>query len=106
MEVHRVEKTLENKFEEELKDKAFLAKKQCKYNPTYFIRMLAENGGVRTAKILIEKAMRTGNPSDGYTTLFLEGRIDLTMEASVVKIEYHELFTQEEIIYCKELIGK
>ncbi len=45
--------------------------------------MLAENGGVKTAKVLIEKAMRTGKPSEGYTTLFLECRLDLTMEDNI-----------------------
>jgi len=54
-------KKLDQKFEEELKDKAFLAKEECRYNPSYFNKMLAENGGVKTAKVLIEKAMRTGN---------------------------------------------
>ena len=35
--------------------------------------MLAEIGGVATAKRLIEKALTTGNPSDGFTTLLLNG---------------------------------
>lgn len=94
------------KFEEELKEKSFLAKKECRYNPGYFNKMIAENGGVKTAKILIEKGIRTGNPSDGYTTLYIEGRLDLTMEDSVVKPEYSMLFREEEIKYCKELLGK
>ena len=42
---------------------------------------------------------------DGYTTLFLNSRLDLTMEHSVCKPEYHELFTEEEITYCKSLLG-
>ncbi len=62
------------KFEEELRDKVFQAKKECNYNPTYFLKMLNEKGGVQTAKDLIEKSLRTGKTSDGYTTLFISGR--------------------------------
>ena len=60
---------LENKFEEEVKDKMIRAKKECKYNPTRFNQMLARYGGVETARILISRARQTGNMSDGFTTL-------------------------------------
>lgn len=49
--------TLEDKFEEELKTKMFLAKKECKYNPTRFNQMLARHGGVDTAKRLSQKRL-------------------------------------------------
>lgn len=39
--------TLEGKFEEELKNKMFLAKKECKYNPTRFNQMLARHGALK-----------------------------------------------------------
>ena len=94
------------KFEQELRDKMFLSKKECKYNPTYFIQMLNEYGGVATAKTLIAKAIQTGNPSEGFTRLYLEGRLDLSMEDSVCKTEYCELFEEYEIDYCKKVLGK
>lgn len=93
-------------FEEELKEKCYRAKKECKYNPTYFNQMLAELGGVGTAKRLIEKGIKTGNPSDGYTTLFICQRLDLTMEDSVSNEKYASLFTKEEIDYCMRLLGR
>ena len=98
-------KVIEVQFENELREKAFKAKKECKYNPTYFNQMLAELGGVHTAKRLIEKAIQTGNPSDGFTTLILCQRLDLSMEDSVVKDEYKNLFTVDEIDYCKSVLG-
>lgn len=61
--------TLEEKFEEELKAKMLLAKKECKYNPTRFNQMLARHGGVETAKLLIDTAQKTGNLSSGLTTV-------------------------------------
>ena len=93
-------------FENELRNKMFCAKKECCYNPTYFNQMLAEIGGVATAKRLIEKALATGNPSDGFTTLLLNGRLDLTMEDSVCKPEYRDLFEQYQIDYCKTVLGR
>lgn len=92
-------------FENELKDKMLRAKKECKYNPTRFNQMLAQYGGVETAKRLIASGMATGTVSSGYTTLCLCGRLDLTMEHSVCKPEYKDLFTAEEIRYCKDLLG-
>ena len=88
----------------ELKDKMLRAKKECRYNPTRFNQMLSQYGGVETAKRLIASEIASGNPSDGYTTLYLCGRLDLTMEHSVCKPEYQMLFTIEEINYCKQLL--
>lgn len=93
-------------FENELRNKMFLAKKECQYNPTYFNQMLAEIGRVATAKRLIKKALATGNPSDGFTTLLLKGRLDLTMEDFVCNPAYKDLFEQYEIDYCRKVLGK
>lgn len=84
-------------FEEELKDKMLRAKKECKYNPTRFNQMLARYGGVETARRLIDTAIQTGNTSDGFTTLLLCNRLDLTMEHSVCKPEYKALFSERQI---------
>jgi len=35
-----IKSILELKFEEEIRDKMFLAKKECKYNPTRFHQMI------------------------------------------------------------------
>lgn len=81
------------------------AKKELRYNPTRFIQMLAQYGGVETAKKLIADALQTGKTSDGFTTLYLCGRLDLTMEESVCKPKYQSLFSPEEIEYCKKVLG-
>lgn len=97
--------TLEQKLEEELRAKMLLAKKECGYNPTRFNQMLARHGGVETAKRLIANVQRTGHVSEGYATLILCGRLDLSMEDSVCKPEYQSLFSDDEISYCKEVLG-
>lgn len=93
-------------FQRELVEKMARAKKECKYNPTRFNQMLAQYGGVETAKRLIRESIRTGNASDGFTTLHLVGRLDLSMEDSVCDPKYSELFTAEEIAQCKTLLGR
>ena len=97
---------LEKKFEAELIYKMQRAKKECKYNPTRFNQMLARYGGVETAKRLIQSEMETGQTSDGFGTLFICGRLDLSMEESVCKEEYQSLFSEQEIEYCRNLLGK
>lgn len=98
--------TLEEKFEEELKDKMSSAKKECKYNPTRFNQMLARHGGVETTKLLIDAAQKTGNLSTGLTTLWSCGRLDLSMEESVCKPEYKPLFSEAQIAYCQKLLAE
>lgn len=65
----------------------------CKYNATYFLGMVADHGAVGAAKRLLAK----DSVSDGFGTLFVCGRLDLTAEAYVVGPEFAELFTSEEI---------
>ena len=43
------------------------AKNEANYLASYYIRMVAEHGGVKTAKILIN----SNKPSDGYTALYM-----------------------------------
>jgi hypothetical protein len=63
--------------------------------------MLNEIGGYETAKKLISHT----EPSDGFANLFLAGRLDLTVEALIVKPQYQHLFTDEEVKRCKERLG-
>ena len=98
--------TLANRFQAEVEDKMARAKKECHYNPIRFNQMIKEYGGVETAKRLIANAMKTGHTSDGFTTLFLCERLDLTMEDSVCKSEYSSLFAPDEIAYCMEILGR
>lgn len=70
------------------------AKSEAKYNATVFLNMLNDRGGIATAKTLIN----ADNQSDGFTALWLAGRLDLTVEALVVEdSRWHELLLPEEI---------
>ena len=90
--------TLEKHFEQDMIDIYMTAKKECGYNASRFLQMLGTMGGLAAAKQLISKPGGT----DGFTTLWEHGRLDLSVEAHVLKPEYTELFTDEERRMCRE----
>lgn len=74
------------------------ARTECKYNATRFLQMVGERGGLETARYLLHAP----GLSDGFTALYLCNRLDLTVEASVVKPEWQPLFTEEEIAIARK----
>lgn len=92
--------TLEKKFDEQLIKNCEIARKECGYNPTRFLQTVEKFGGVKTAK----EIMRKGKVSDGFDKLQEIGHIELTMEAAVCEGQYAELFTDDEVNSCYELL--
>ncbi|MCF6113386.1 hypothetical protein [Mesorhizobium muleiense] len=75
------------------------AKSEAGYTASVFLGMLGRQGGVLTAKQLINGT----KPSDGYTALYERGRLDLTVEALVVENKkWHSLFSAEELARAKK----
>ncbi|WP_438387942.1 GmrSD restriction endonuclease domain-containing protein [Actinopolyspora saharensis] len=66
---------------------------EAHYTATYFLSMLAEHGGVSTARKLLSGSA----VSDGFAALWERGRLDLTVEALVTQPRFAELFSAEEI---------
>jgi hypothetical protein len=62
------------------------------YWASYFLRGVRNHGGLAYAHQLL----RAEGTSDGFQRLTDERRLDLTVEALVLKPEYSELFTDEE----------
>lgn len=89
---------LEKRFEQDMIDIYTTAKKECGYNASRFLQMLGAKGGLAAAKQLISKPSGT----DGFATLWEHGRLDLSVEAHVLKPEYAELFTEDERRICRE----
>lgn len=69
-----------------------IAKKNCNYNATRFLAVVNEKGGYRTAQTLLG----TDKVSEGLTAIWECGRLDLTVEALVLRPEFAPLFTAEE----------
>lgn len=88
---------LENKFNEEMNNIYFAAKRELKYTATRFMQLVARVGGVKAAKQLISKSGGTY----GFEVLWENKRLDLSVEALVLRPEYFDLFTDEERDTCR-----
>lgn len=68
-------------------------KREIGYNATRFIQMVAEHGGAEAARQLL-----TGrDASDGFTTLWEHGRLEMSVEAHVLLPWYRKLFTEQQL---------
>jgi hypothetical protein len=73
------------------------ANEEAKYPATHFLQMLNEYGGLETA----QRLLKTTEVSEGFTQLCLRGRMDLTVEALVLKPQFAILFGTEELEMAK-----
>jgi hypothetical protein len=85
-----------------MRDVYLRAKTEAGYNATYFLRMLSDHGPIDTARRLITSTQ----PSEGFTQLWQRGRLDLTVEASVLRPEFADLFTEEERDACRRRLSE
>ncbi len=81
------------RFDADMEELYFRAKRGAKYNATYFLQMVKEHGGLETAHRLL------GSQSVGYgfAELLLAGRPDLTVEALALRPEYAQLFSVDHL---------
>jgi hypothetical protein len=84
--------TLELDFHEAMVELYRCAKREIHYNARYFIDMVSNNGGRETARYLLD----TKEPSDGYVVLWERGRLDLSVEAEVLRPCWHGLFSDDQ----------
>jgi hypothetical protein len=79
---------LEKQFFNEMKEIYHKAAKEINSRLTRLLQMLSEKGGVATAISLVTKPGVT----EGFIRLYENQRLDLSVEALVLKDEYKELF--------------
>ncbi|MCC7304923.1 MAG: hypothetical protein IT558_01535 [Alphaproteobacteria bacterium] len=85
---------LEKAFDEEMMNIYRRAKSEAKYTASRFHEMLCSEGGLNTARILINNKEQ----SVGYTELYLRKRLDLTVEATVIdNPKWYPLFSPIEL---------
>ncbi len=84
---------LEARFETEMVEKVYRTTgKETGYWASYFLRAVKRHGGVAAAKrLLAQKGL-----SNGLLKLREKDRLDLAMEALVLRPEYAALFTDDE----------
>ena len=92
---------LEARFQLEMVGIYERAKKECNYNAARFLRMVTDSGGLGAAKALL----RAPDLSDGFTTLWELGRLDLTVEALVVRDPWTILFTDQELAVARKRLS-
>lgn len=87
---------LKNKFNEDVIE-SIEGSKKLGYIPTRFIQMLQKenNDGYKLALKIVKT-----NAVSGLEKLWEMGRLDLTMEARILKPEYKDLFSKEIIDIC------
>lgn len=94
-------KPLEIEFHKDMIEIYRTAKDECGYNATRFLQMVSNEGGIKTAR----KLLSTAEPSDGFTELWRNRRLDLTMENLVLKPKYRPLFSDQEIEIASERLA-
>ena len=85
-----------------MKDVYVRARSEANYTATYFVGMLSNYGGLGTAQRLLAST----EASTGFTALYERGRLDLTVEALVVKPEFASLFTDDEIDIARQRLDQ
>lgn len=81
------------KFTEAMMDAYRRAKSEARYNAPKFLEMLHERLGYDTAMHLIHSSQ----PSIGFTHLWERKRLDLTVEALVLRPEWSAIFTETDL---------
>ena len=65
---------------------------ECDYKATRFLHMLHEHRGLQTARLLLHAP----GVSEGYVALWERKRLDLTVEALILRDEWMLLFSDAE----------
>lgn len=74
------------------------AKLECNFNANRFLQMVSNHGGFEAAKRLL----RSGDlVQSGFITLWECGCLHLSMEALVLRPEFRQLFTEEELMIAE-----
>ena len=68
------------------------------YTPTAFIQMISSYGGILNA---CKKLVSSSDINAGLTRLYEEGRLDLSVEAQIIKPLYEKLFSPSELEVAK-----
>lgn len=93
---------LERKFNSDMQNIYNIAKKDLGYISNSFLHLISEKGWLQAAKTLISK----NGGTYGFEVLWENNRLDLSIEAHVLKQEHISLFTDEDLakdIYNKKI---
>ncbi len=92
--------TLESQFNQDMIEIYHICRNELGYKPNRYLQLVYQKGGLQAAKQLIAKQGGTY----GFEILWENKRLDLSVEALVLKPKYSELFTFEEKEICRKLL--
>lgn len=92
---------LETAFHEAMLEIYERARTECHYKASRFLQMVGEKGGLETARYLLHAP----GLSEGFTALWECKRLDLTVEAYVLKPRWQGLFTQDELVIARKRLS-
>lgn len=84
---------LERQFDDEMLDVYQRAKSECLYDAKLFASMIGPGKGLSAAKLLL-KAPRV---QSGFEKLWILKRLDISMEARIIKPRFADLFDPGEL---------
>jgi hypothetical protein len=82
----------EQEFHRELVRGSSRLKREISYNPTRFLQMVDDYGGVGA----VQRLLHGRETSDGFTPLWAAGRLAMSCEAMVLLPWYEALFTDDQ----------
>lgn len=71
------------------------------YNPTYFTRMIGDLGPREAARRLVQNAA----PFDGFTTLWMDQKLEMSVEAVMLLPWYAELFDLDDLRRARQRLA-
>ena len=95
-------KDLEDAFHQKMTEIYDRAKRECRYTATRFHQMVNAHGGLMAAKMLLTAKQHP----HGLTRLWGEGRLDISMEALVLREPWNELFSEEELSVARKRLNE
>jgi hypothetical protein len=78
------------------------ARQICNYNAARFYQMVLKHGGLETARRLLSRDTSTS----GLKRLWECGRLDISMEAQVLKSEFTSLFSETELEVARDRLAQ
>lgn len=91
---------IEKKLQEEVIKNCEIAQKEYDCKMTRLVETIERFGIVRT----VQEIIRKGRTSDCFSKLAEVRHLELTIEATIVKKQYADLFNDDEVNYCYELL--
>lgn len=94
-------KALEEQFHDKTLEIYELGKKRIGYNAARFLQKVRRDGGVQAAKSWLNQKSINKPPTGGFLKLVEAGRLDISLEALVLRDPWRSLFTDEELQVAK-----